>query len=223
MPDPATEQIRIARNADISTVTTTLSRAVFSDPLPVALYPNLTQRMQMLPTVLGTLVAHAVGGSGYWVTMTDDGAGAAIWALLEAGQPVPAIAELETVCGPAGARWRQAVGALAARHSVEHSHAYLMCLGVDPDRQRGGIGTALLRHGLARLTEAELPVYAEPGNEWAQAWLWRHGFRHQRHAVKIADRITVHPMRRPPSAPGRARRSAVGYEIAGMPNPRSGS
>ncbi|GAA5156686.1 hypothetical protein GCM10023321_32950 [Pseudonocardia eucalypti] len=47
----------------------------------------------------------------------------------------------------------------AARPSTPHW--YLFHLGADPQAQRRGVGTALLRSMLPRLDERELPAYLE--------------------------------------------------------------
>ena len=41
---------------------------------------------------------------------------------------------------------------------------YLHHVGVDPDHQGGGIGSALVKSGLARAAEDGIPAYLEAGN-----------------------------------------------------------
>ncbi|HKQ96680.1 MAG TPA: GNAT family N-acetyltransferase, partial [Candidatus Polarisedimenticolia bacterium] len=56
-------------------------------------------------------------------------------------------------------------------------HWYLHGIGVDPDSQRRGIGTALLRAGLERADRDHLPCYLETARETALPFYARFGFR----------------------------------------------
>ena len=69
----------------------------------------------------------------------------------------------------------RAIAALEANHPHER-HWYLPFIGVRPDRQGNGIGSALLAHMEARLDAEGLPAYLEASSERNRALYVRHGF-----------------------------------------------
>lgn len=54
---------------------------------------------------------------------------------------------------------------------------FLPMIGVDPVAQGRGLGSALLRHGLAACDRDGLPAYLETSNPRNRALYARHGFR----------------------------------------------
>lgn len=70
-------------------------------------------------------------------------------------------------------------------------HRYLEMLGVDPPKQRSGLGAALVRHGLRRADQDRLPAYVEtetPANEAFDAKL---GFRTVHHTAARDEPLGV--------------------------------
>jgi GNAT superfamily N-acetyltransferase len=59
---------------------------------------------------------------------------------------------------------------------MQMPHWYLWALAVPPDRQRKGIGTALLRHGILRAQRQELPCYLETHDPDNLPFYRREGF-----------------------------------------------
>jgi ribosomal protein S18 acetylase RimI-like enzyme len=59
-------------------------------------------------------------------------------------------------------------------------HWYLLIVGVDPELQGRGLGSALVAEGLARADEANAPCYLETSEERNLAFYERHGFRRSR-------------------------------------------
>jgi ribosomal protein S18 acetylase RimI-like enzyme len=55
-------------------------------------------------------------------------------------------------------------------------HAHLVFLGVSPDAQGRGVGSAILKHTLAPLDAAGIPAYLEATSERNIALYQRHGF-----------------------------------------------
>jgi ribosomal protein S18 acetylase RimI-like enzyme len=55
-------------------------------------------------------------------------------------------------------------------------HCYLAILGVDPEAQRRGLGSRLLRPVLARCDRERVPAYLESSKEANIAFYERHGF-----------------------------------------------
>jgi ribosomal protein S18 acetylase RimI-like enzyme len=55
-------------------------------------------------------------------------------------------------------------------------HAHLVFLGVSPEAQGRGVGSAILKHTLAPLDAAGIPAYLEATSERNIALYERHGF-----------------------------------------------
>lgn len=90
------------------------------------------------------------------------------------------------VLGERGPRVDQA---LEARHPAE-PHWYLGLLTVAPDAQVGGVGSALVRAGLARADADGLPTYLECERH-LEAYYARFGFA-RTHTVEIDDGVQAH-------------------------------
>lgn len=87
--------------------------------------------------------------------------------------------------------------ALAERHP-DHAHLYLPCMGVVGARQGTGLGSAMLRHRLARADADGLPVYLEASSPRSRTFYQRHGFEDFGDPVRVADSPLLWPMRRRP-------------------------
>jgi len=64
-----------------------------------------------------------------------------------------------------------------ADYHIEEPHWYLPMIGVDPSQQGRGIGSALLRHALAKCDADHLPAYLESSKPANIPLYERHGFR----------------------------------------------
>jgi ribosomal protein S18 acetylase RimI-like enzyme len=63
------------------------------------------------------------------------------------------------------------------RFHPHEPHWYLPLIGADPVHQRQGLGSALLRHALARCDRDGLPAYLESSNPANVPLYERHGFK----------------------------------------------
>jgi ribosomal protein S18 acetylase RimI-like enzyme len=63
-----------------------------------------------------------------------------------------------------------------AQHPRDIRHSYLWFLGVSPDRQGQGLGSLLLKQGLARADAEGIAAWLETGTERNVALYTRHGF-----------------------------------------------
>ncbi|MEA2168431.1 MAG: hypothetical protein QOF76_1731 [Solirubrobacteraceae bacterium] len=77
---------------------------------------------------------------------------------------------------PQGPRTLLGLAGIEARHPGE-PHLYLPCVGVAPGHQGQGIGSALIRPGLAHADALGLPAFLESSNERNVPLYERHGFR----------------------------------------------
>lgn len=143
--------------------------------------------------------ARALGGSAiaHATLRVADGA-AALWLQPGAGPDEDA---LEQVVDRSVPRNRQddvlAVFAEMGGHHPEGLHWYLPLIGVVPERQGQGLGTALMTPILARSDAEGLPVYLEATTERSRALYARLGFETTA-VIRMADCPPIWPMVRTP-------------------------
>ncbi len=99
------------------------------------------------------------------IWMHDDGAGVAIWRAEPAGPTPSDVLERVADVGRSvfGDRLEliEAVDAEVLAHRPTEPHRFLGTIGIRPDRQRRGLGTALLRPVLDELDRTEVPACLE--------------------------------------------------------------
>ena len=162
-----------------------LARSFHEFSLHVYLFPDPERRPRQLRWLFhrAALMYSRVGGA----FMADDGSGAALWAPprhwrgLGAGHYLRAgflAAPWRLGCALPGRRIRALLD-LERRHHTEirEPHWSLEVLGVDPERQRTGSGSALIRHVLAQADRDRLPCYVITHDAKNVAYYERHGFR----------------------------------------------
>lgn len=91
-------------------------------------------------------------------------------------------------------RWAEVFHALEALHPVEQ-HWYLALLGVDPDHQGGGFGSAMLRRFAERVDQDAVPAYLETDRAENVAFYGQVGFDVV-HEVEVLG-VRVWCMKRP--------------------------
>jgi ribosomal protein S18 acetylase RimI-like enzyme len=194
--DTSYAPIRAVDRSEHAAVLSTLASAFDTDPLAAWLFPEPSGRTALQTGFYRSLLDHP-GAESH---LTGDGAGAAIWIHLHAGQRLH-----DDQTGPpdpdAPTTRLHAVGAaLAARHPVDEPHLYLAVMGVAPDRQDRGIGTALLRHRLEQADRDGIAAYLEASSPRSRDLYRKHGFTDLGAPVRVADAPPLHPMRRPAAA-----------------------
>ncbi len=162
-----------------------LARAFFHNPLYMYFLPEERQRRLKAPIIFGTEL-HLAWRHGTILTTPPGIAGIIIWQ----APPLPRLAgwdilrsgaawlPLRLGPGPIARLWRfMSHSREVRRRRAPEKHAYLELLGVEPARQGQGIGTRLVRSGLAQLDTAGLPVYLETHNPDSLPFYERLGFR----------------------------------------------
>jgi ribosomal protein S18 acetylase RimI-like enzyme len=159
-----------------------LARAFLDSPLNVAaigagperrLRANLHGARALLPTALahGVVLAARGGGAAQAVLVATPPFG---WPL-----PAPSLGiALRRVLGQGlrvAWRWSRVFEALARVHPAE-PHAYLATLGVSPEEQGRGLGSALLERWLADVDVDGVPAWLETDRERNLAFYRRAGF-----------------------------------------------
>lgn len=170
-----------ARYAEAGAV---LARAFYSDPVWSYLCPDAWRRRTHLAWLFerwARVVAPL--GAGY---ITRGGEGVAVWLPPEHGPDVGlwTLVRAGLVWAPLrfGLGWLRRSAAIAAdlarrqRADLDEPHWILDVLGVDPDCQRSGVGSALLAPVLARADAEALPCYVITHNPANVAYYQRFGF-----------------------------------------------
>lgn len=178
--------VRQAKEHDRPTVSGVLTEAFMNDPVASWLFPDAAERGRLQSLFYEQLLD---SGEAY---LLGRGEGAAVWLSLGAGQVLE-----EDALGENGARLAILGQALAERHPRRELHLYLSCMGVARGRQGSGLGSLLLRHGLARADADGLAVYLEASSPRSRALYLRHGFTDLGEPVRVADSPPLWPMTRP--------------------------
>ena len=164
-----------------------LARAFHDDPPSIWLFPNEDKRKIAL---LGEFTTSTRYGLRYGdIRVPSEAAdGAAIWlppdsplvstlGMLRVGFREMVFAPLRVGFGylPRFLRMVRQMEELHKR-DVPKLHWYLMILGVEPERQGQGVGSALIEPGLARADRDRLPCYLETAKEINVDFYKKHGF-----------------------------------------------
>ncbi len=154
--------VREAEAADKDAVLAILTLAFSADPPTRWLFPKAKDYLAVY-----SRFADAFGGAAFpagAAMMTDDATAAALW--LPPGSEVDGEALGEIIAGAVAARGGgdNTIGEQVAAFHPQEPHWYLPLIGVDPARQGRGLGSALLKAGLAQVDAAGLPAYLESSN-----------------------------------------------------------
>ena len=161
--------IRLATEKDVPDLAAVLARAFADDPFYAYLAGTAPERNQRMRDGWSGLLRHASDRLSLTYT-TDDLAGAAVWHPPGYGGAsfIGSLCLLPSVARLAGGmrRLRDVSRVVAELEKRRHQHApgphfYLSALGVEPTRQREGIGTALLGPVLERADVQKTPSYLE--------------------------------------------------------------
>lgn len=171
--------IRRATRADVPRLAAVLAAAFATDPVWTWLLPDAV-RHERVPKVFDVLLRSRLR-VGDEILTTSGLDGAALWASpdnwdttgveqLRLGVPMLWLHR-------GSLRRAQTIFAVAHRaHPKTEPHWFLSVLGVDPQAQRTGVGSALLRPVLDRCDEQGLPAYLETARPENVAFYSRHGF-----------------------------------------------
>ena len=165
MTQPA---IRPVRPDDVKPLGGPLARAFFDRPMLRFLQPDESKRRKFAEWFFSRTVEY---GRRYGLALADDSlSGAAVW--LRPGETDmttwrtfrAGFSSIIFRLGPGGLRRSgqigDAVGAAHKRH-MPGPHWYLLMIGVGPESQGKGLGSALVNAGLERARADGLPAYLE--------------------------------------------------------------
>ncbi len=183
-----------------------LARAFLADPTTGWLFPDPEGRARRLERMIAWELrsSRLTGGE---LVVADSGAAAALWI---APQPHPrpaggrALAQLRLTAGALrvfGARLPAIAAAFGQvmQQLPPPPYRYLSILGTEPERQRQGLGSALVRKGLARSDQEQVLTCLHTATEADVQFYGRLGFQ-----VAGEQRLGRGPrliaMQRPPAA-----------------------
>jgi ribosomal protein S18 acetylase RimI-like enzyme len=186
--------VREAKPDEIERVIHVQTLAFCADPVMRWLYPEPQAYLRHFPDFAEAFGARAFEHSMAWIA--GDFGGAGMW--LPPG--VESDSErLEAIVKESidDARRDTAFAVMEeiAKAHIEESHWYLPMIGVDPARQGQGMGSALLRHALAKCDEAGFPAYLESSSPANVPLYERHGFRVTQQ-IQIENAPPIFPMLR---------------------------
>jgi GNAT superfamily N-acetyltransferase len=190
--------LRRATAEDIQRLKVVLAEAFFQDPILGWLIPDDTKRLARLRRFFAVELRHLALPRGR-VWTTSDLTGAAL-SLPPGAWRVPLRATLleGTAFGVHLSRAARFAAAMERRH-VREPHYYVRDVGVHPDMQGRGLGSALLRPTLDRCDQESLPAYLEASSERNAALYERLGFQ-LTDELRIAGSPPLRLMLRPPHA-----------------------
>ena len=170
---------RPAGEADLDAVAGALAAAFDDDPVFNWFVRQDERRAEAIALLLRRGAARALREGGEcW--LAADGAGAAVWRLPGAARgPAARDARFEErICGAPDRvrRFGRFRALMAAHHPAAPPHCTLATIGVLPERQRGGVGSALMRAVLERCDRERTPAYLASTRERNLALYARHGF-----------------------------------------------
>lgn len=165
-------RLDIERAADVGGA---LARAFQHDPIQSAVIPDADRRSAMLPCIFTALLRGTAASHGEILTTTD-AAAAALWHPPGVRLKVSAMLRaygLDVFRVIGSTPVRSYPGMIAMFSTLERQrkvhmprpHWYLAVLGVDPDHQGRGLGTALVRAGLGRAADVGVAAYVEAETE----------------------------------------------------------
>ena len=195
--------VRAATTADVAALTRALAAAFEDDPVFGWLLRDERRRHERLLRFFALEIGEIVMPSGAaWMSPGQSGACLELppggWRMPLRTQALHA-PQFTAVFGRSLPRALAAITKMERKH-LREPHVYVPYVGVAPEAQGAGLGTALLGRSMERADEQRLPTYLEATSERNAALYERLGFEHLG-AFTVFDSPPLWPMRRPPSLP----------------------
>jgi len=194
--------IRRAGEGDREAVTRLLDDAFQNDPVSSWVFPDADDRRRTHHLLMGAFLG-IVLDEGY-VDVTEDGSACALWLPMPAeaheghedneGDDEDGPAQIREAVDPGNERIEQIARLTAGIHPAGTAHEYLWMIGVAPERQGEGLGTALIQHVLDRCDREHLPAYLEASSARSCALYERLGFTFMGSTLDLPDGPPMWPM-----------------------------
>jgi GNAT superfamily N-acetyltransferase len=196
---------RVVRSdrSDVGEVVDIMSTAFFDDPVCRWLFPDELRRETQHPPFFWPLVEEAYAKGE--VHLTDDRAGAALWLPVDVSvrARTPDLARMfEVSVGSSSAARIGLFGERSAElHPTAADHDYLPFIGVRPEWQGTGRGTALLNQRHTWLDRHGRAAYLTASNQRSAKLYERLGYRRLPGTLDMPDGPSLYPMWRDPVSP----------------------
>ncbi|WP_328331310.1 MULTISPECIES: GNAT family N-acetyltransferase [unclassified Streptomyces] len=191
--------IRQAGEADREVLVRLLDEAFMRDPVSNWVFPDEAHRRDVHGKFLGVFIDVALAEG--WVDLAEDHTAMALWLHIPAGEPEEeddTPARMREAADPDNER-AELVGRLTGElHPHDRAHAYLLMIGVTPERQGEGLGTTLMAPVLERCDREGIPAYLEASSARSRRLYERLGFVFTGTAVQLPDGPQMWPMWREP-------------------------
>jgi ribosomal protein S18 acetylase RimI-like enzyme len=176
------QSINLLKRSSIDTAANTLERAFSSDPMFLWVFPEPATRPAALRRLNRVPLEYGVRYGR--VTTSHDAQAVCVWIPPGRGITIPGMIR----SGMLGVPFRIGFGPLAKfmgandtmdklhKKHVPEPHWYLMVIGVDPELQNRGVGSALVKEDLMRADQSGCPCYLETSEKRNLAFYERLGF-----------------------------------------------
>jgi GNAT superfamily N-acetyltransferase len=191
--------IRRAEESDRADVVRLLDAAFLDDPVSGWVFPAEEYRRRRHGALMEAFLDMAL--SEGFVDITEDGAAVALWWSVPAGEHEgddDGPAQLRAAVDPDNARIEEIGRLTGEAHPTDRAHQYLHMIGVSPERQGEGLGSALIGEVLERCDREGLHAYLEASNSRSRALYTRLGFASTGDAIDLPDGPHLWPMWREP-------------------------
>ena len=188
--------------------TDVLSQVIADAFFPLApcqwLIPDEAARRDIFPAYFRMYVEHAMEDG--IVDTTPDRTAAALWipGTGPAEPPASYTGQLAAITGSFLDRFLAFDQELDSHHPAGTFHHHMAILGVLPDRQGQGTGTALLEAHHATLDELGIPAYLEASDQHTRRIYLHHHYSDQGNPIQLPGGPQMYPMWRSPHDHNRA-------------------
>lgn len=201
--------IRTAGEDDRDTVVRLLDEAFQDDPVSGWVFPGEEYRRRTHHRLMGAFTDIVLADG--WIDLTEDGAACALWLSVPGEEDTPqepdeepaedaedVPAQVREAVDPDNERVESIARLTEDIHPSGPAHAYLWMIGVTPERQGEGLGTALIASVLDRCDRDGLPAYLEASSERSKGLYERLGFACTGRVLHLPDGPRMWPMWREP-------------------------
>jgi GNAT superfamily N-acetyltransferase len=176
---PYGQAVRKATPDDVTRLADALARAFDGDPPMQWFLPNAESRVERARNLFHLMLTK-VHLERDWCYTTEDVVGGALWVppgnwRLGIVQQLTLLPGMLRVFGRGLARAQRGLAVMEEGHP-RSAHYYLDSLGVAPEWQGRGIGSALLGPVLERCDAERMPAYLKAGSARSRDLYLRHGF-----------------------------------------------
>ena len=187
-------RIKTAGASDEVSIAAVLALAFSTDPGARWAWPDPQQLLTHFPSFVQAFAGAAFAtGSAYYV---EGYTGAALWLPPDVRPDDEALnALLQRSTSEQTLRDLSAVFDQMSSYHPSEPHWYLPLIGVDPFQQGSGLGSALMRHALARCDVEGKPAFLESSNPKNVSLYERHGFE-VLGRIQVGASPTLFPMLR---------------------------